>query len=720
VVNNSPLTEIVGSAFTDWKVEGLLQTGLQLQMALSGATQQAEVSVNTSWQEVDLLVEPGNISLSGINGQLSYSSDRGFDSRELTGKLWQQPVAVQLGQSNPPTVSASGDVVAGSYDPASSVLEVDFSTRVDMADIRQWLGLDMLAFAEGETDAKIAIRIAPGHGPVLGLGSDLLGVGLDLPQPWGKSPLQSSLLQVTFPLAGEAPLLDIELQSDLHIQLQLSEGRFTAGALVFYGPPGAIDPGVFRIGGHTPVVDADQWLDFISRYIEDDLLASIETEGGVSVQIEDLGTDTLNLMGQDFSDVVFSLELDAGLLATSAETDWLAGSLRLGAAGEKTTLNIEYLDLDKLDQLNLAGADGGEPLDLPDMDVNLSGLHRGIESLGGLSFTLTTEGETLSVENILGSFAGLDIKADHSATLRWFQGREQNRTTLQAVAGVQDLGRTMEQLGYQKVLETESGQFNVNLEWPGGPHSFSLEDSEGSVTIALGQGHFLSVPSGASGALRVVSILNLADIIGRLSLSQMFESCIPFHTVDGEVFLSDGIIEVANMEVEGSSSGFQFSGIADVESESLEGNLVVTLPVANNLPWIVALTAGLPVAAGVFVVSKVFQKQMNRFSSGVYQVSGTWDDPQVNFVRIFDDSSAVDDQSGNKPGAANTQPEDPNGFTGLGALPDPDNPMELESVPDSNVDEESQPASDPNTPAESQSSPDQEDYPDQLPVDDSS
>jgi hypothetical protein len=90
------------------------------------------------------------------------------------------------------------------------------------------------------------------------------------------------------------------------------------------------------------------------------------------------------------------------------------------------------------------------------------------------------------------------------------------------------------------------------------------------------------------------------------------------------------------MDVEGSSS-FQFSGVSDVENQSLTGELIATLPVASNLPWIAALAAAsLPVAAGVFVVSKVFNSQMNRLSSAVYRVGGTWRDPEVTFDHIFD------------------------------------------------------------------------------------
>ncbi|MBE9538041.1 MAG: hypothetical protein IMF06_03110 [Proteobacteria bacterium] len=510
-----------------------------------------------------------------------------------------------------------------------------------MSSIQQWLDLGILRLAKGETDADIRIRVVPGAGALLTVESDLRGVTLDLPEPWGKPEKQRAPLKVDFPLGGDSSLLELQLRADLQLHLQLSEGQFTGAALGFYQAPAELELGMLRIGGHSPLVDTRQWQDFIARYIEGDLLASIEAGGGMSVAIDELGADTLVLFGQDLRDVVFSLESQSGSWNIFAETDWVSGTLQLGAEGEPWSLDVQYLDIDKLGQLNMAGSTEGEPLDLPDMAVSIKGLHSGPNSLGELTFNLRTDADTLVAENILGNIVGLKMDTENPASLSWAQGEPDNKTRLDALLHFSDLGATLEQLGYQKILETESGQFKVALQWPGGPQSFTLTDAQGFMTVALGEGAFLSAPAGASGALRVLNILNLAEIIGRLSLSHMFKSGIAFHGVDGEFFLRDGSIEVANLEIEGSTSGFQFSGIADTESESLEGNLVVTLPVANNLPWIVALTAGLPVAAGVFVVSKVFQKQVNRFTSGVYRVSGPWDDPKVDFVKIFDDSAAA-------------------------------------------------------------------------------
>ena len=130
------------------------------------------------------------------------------------------------------------------------------------------------------------------------------------------------------------------------------------------------------------------------------------------------------------------------------------------------------------------------------------------------------------------------------------------------------------------------------------------------------------------------------------------------------------------MEVKGPSS-FQFSGVADVAGRSMDGELVATLPVVNNLPWVAAFTASLPVAAGVYVVSKLLQKQVNRLSSAVYSVTGSWEDPQVEFEHIFDSSGEriADAATAVAAGQDSFSAPDPNSPMSPGAAPDPQDTM---------------------------------------------
>jgi uncharacterized protein YhdP len=81
-----------------------------------------------------------------------------------------------------------------------------------------------------------------------------------------------------------------------------------------------------------------------------------------------------------------------------------------------------------------------------------------------------------------------------------------------------------------------------------------------------------------------------------------------------------------------------------MNTEQLDMTMGVTLPLASNLPWIVALAAGLPTAAGVYIISKVLDKQVDQISSAVYKVTGSFTDPQIKFDSLFDTEDGYEKQ----------------------------------------------------------------------------
>jgi uncharacterized protein (TIGR02099 family) len=669
VVNDSPLTTIVGSAFADWRLRGELYTHLNLRMNLTDKSSAPQVEVATRWEGVDLDIMPGNLPVRALHGEFNYSTTEGFSSRNLAGELWGKPVAASVSQRN--------QAQRAVYAAGSSLVEVALATTAQMSDVQSWLNLPLLGFAQGQAEADVRILVAAGERPLLTLESELTGVSLDLPDPWRKAATDQLPLHLEFPLAAGSNVLSLNLGDDLKLKLNLANGILRGGALAVSAEPGPLDDGLLRITGHAPFMQADEWIDFVAKYFasgarlpEDkpgagetspgeadgagSTSSSVVTEGEqLTILIDQLQADRLVIWNQEFQDVLFSLAVEDPLWRLSFDTDWLRGKLLLAQDEALSLLNIDYLDLAGLADLDLTPDDLDLPPDdmtpddnkqqvlkLPDLDVSIKSLNQADRALGNLSFDLRSDGAVLTAQDIVGDIAGMTLRAEHAGKLVWRQGPD-SQSALQARLYFEDLGQTLEHFGYQKILETKKGQFDLDLNWPGPPQDFSLQGGKGSVLVNIDSGSFLEAPSGATGALRVVSILDLADIVRRLSLSHMFESGIPFASVKGEVFLHGGTIEVVQMDVQGGSS-FQFSGISDVATQRLEGDLVATLPVANNLPWMAALTASLPIAAGVYVVSKVFKKQMNRISSAVYSISGSWDDPQVKFDHIFDDTSPRD------------------------------------------------------------------------------
>lgn len=637
VVNESLLGELVGDAFSNWQASGQLRTSLQLELNLADKAVPPVVQVDTRWSDVDLDINPGKLPLRSLNGELSYSSASGFSSRDLHGSLWQEQVAAVVRQRPLP---GQDSVVFG-----KSVLEVALDSGVAMADVQDWLSLEALTLAQGRAEVQGRVELSPGEKPLLILESDLQGVGLDLPPPWTKAASSSTPFSIRMPLGAEQSVLQMALGDDLALQLDITGGAMSGASLGIAAAPAPLQPATVLVTGQAALVDVAAWDRFINRYLVADSgdggQASIvgEPTPALQVKIDALQAAQLLIWGRDIADVTFELDFGSFGWRVQAETEWGRGSYRQPVDGV-ADLDVEFLELSCIDQLVADAAVQSEAapdvLQLPEMRVRVGQLNRQGAVLGDLNFKLDTQGPLLRIRGLTGHVAGMELGRDEPGSLDWQQG---GQTQLTTSLHFSDFGQTLRQLGYEKFMETERGRLDLSLSWPGSPQEFSLAGGSGSVLIDVGEGRFLETPAGATGALKVVGVLNLAEVVQRLSLTHMFESGIPFHTIDGEVFLHSGTIEVTAVDVKGKSSGFSFSGISDVASRSLDGELVATLPVANNLPWVAALAGGLPIAAGVFVVSKVFEKQVNRLSSGVYSIGGTWDEPQISFDRIFDDAT---------------------------------------------------------------------------------
>jgi uncharacterized protein YhdP len=170
-----------------------------------------------------------------------------------------------------------------------------------------------------------------------------------------------------------------------------------------------------------------------------------------------------------------------------------------------------------------------------------------------------------------------------------------------------------------------------------------MHDMSGSLKFAARNGRFPDSSSSASGAARVLGIFNFDNLMRRLrfDFTDIYKSGIAYDRLDGATQFNDGKMQfVSPLEITGPGSMFRITGDIDFGLDRANMELVATLPVASNLPWFAALAGGVPLAAGAYVFSKVFESSVNNLSSVVYTITGNWADPQVNFKRIYDSPSA--------------------------------------------------------------------------------
>jgi len=293
---------------------------------------------------------------------------------------------------------------------------------------------------------------------------------------------------------------------------------------------------------------------------------------------------------------------------------------------------------------------------IPAIDVIIHQLSWGQRALGSWRFDIRTDQNHVFAHHIVGNFADMTIdggdadgKADDNADdttkggeLIWSRENGVESTRFKGQARATDFAKVLDNLGYEQMITTEAASFDIAMQWPGAPSDYGVEALKGTVAIDMQKGAFLNAPSGANSTLKVVSFLNLSNILKRLQLdfSDLSQRGYAFDKLKGNVKFDQGVLSVDDpILVDGSSSEVRIGGDVYWPTETLDLEIAVTLPIGSNLPWVAALTGyGLPVAAGVYVASKVLKEQVDKLSSVVYRMQGPWGEPQVTMRRLFNDS----------------------------------------------------------------------------------
>ena len=694
LLRESPIYGIAQPVLDDISLEGFIHGELGLVLDMYSASAEPEVNVALQIEGGALESNILMLSATDVSGDLRFDSKVGFTSQQLLASVFDNPVEVQLG------AGSSGMDDAG-------ILDAKLKLLFPLNQASSWLaaisGLDSLPDFElsqlpANGSTSVTVRLGVGAETTVGISTDLAGISIDLPAPMGKPSEVYSPLEVNFTV-GDHPW-DIFWYRRLQGRVYREAGEFI-GAAVDLTPrwrPGALtDPSSregLHVSGRLPWIELEPWLAAL------DTLPSLNMGAPeAALTIADVSLQTVVFGGVNLGPITIDLTPFDTWDMLGVNADWLDAELTLHRNQQSTALIINDLNLDLMPDLlagsqlpQRASSDGSredeaspvgddlasevdgasrltthpEPPELTaPLDVIIANLRHQGQSLGAASFVITSGDGVLEARDIRGNLADIDL--GEGSRLQWRRvadadvGVSPFVTTLALNGTVRNLGNTFKALAIEPVVETRSGRMLAELSWPGGPSEIDLLALSGAVEIQLREGSFLPVPSGATGFVRLLSLLNLAGLFERANVTRLFEPGVAFKKAAGVVSFQPGSIEIPDFRIDGPGGGFQFDSDIDLITQTIDGELVVTLPLVDNIPWVAALTAGLPVAAGAYLVSKVFEDQVKSLSSGVYSVSGELAQPEVKFLRVFDATSnrarVTDDPAGGDTPAATAVPE---------------------------------------------------------------
>lgn len=687
LLREGQLRKSLGDNFDTWSMTGAMKGTVALGIPLGNVhSQSAYQQVNVELDVPRLDIGNLNISVSELAGSLSYRNDTGLFSEALTGKLFGEPLDA--------TISSSG---MGSGQPET---RLTLANAVDARQLAYWTQRPEVMFLTGRIPYEADIRLFHGREaksadfrrqtPVqfeqdaiahIDVRSSLKGATAHLPAPYGKTAEQVMPLRLQLWLQPHQSLVQLDYSDDVQALFRSSrvDERRLLNAAIGIGEPAQFlaQPG-FEVSGFLPKVDIDAWRDVLNRY---DAYSTqfTPTQAPVDVLDDWRTPDAATLVaGLPFKASLVVGEHYVGTLrlenlhvvAEPLQRGWRVGVNNDAITGQlliprtalvplevsiaRLALTREALGVTETGELadEVLADDERELLDprqLPLANITIDSLWLDDSNYGRWSMHLRPTLNGVVIERILGGIRGIAVNSaepGEGATLSWLHTPDGMQSRFIGSLAANDLSSVMKAWGQSEMIESKRAKFTGDIYWKGAPQDVSLEKLMGSLNVDIAQGRFNRDTGAGEGILRLMSILNFDTLARRMrfDFSDLYKSGLAYDTISGQLAFNQGTINfVEPLLVQTPSSGMQLVGSIDLNQQTLDTRLIATLPVAGNLTFFAALATGLPAAAGIYVVSKLFKRQVDQATSMSYTIQGSWDNPQMRFDRLFESEKSLRD-----------------------------------------------------------------------------
>ncbi len=611
-IRASPLTQWMTFVEPDWDGAGDLELSgrffVPLVEARAGAPLTAEVEFGFAGSSLDL---PNyRLAVADLVGDLSYQYPYGLSSPPMAASLFGRPA----------TVTASAEDGLINFAISGDATEGDVYRLADMADLGVASGRFRFdAIVSLPTDDRV---------PSLTVATPLEGVAIDLPGEFGKTADDPRNTRAHLRFLDDFIAMDVE-HGPVEGWLHIDEAPLR-GALGVRRPPPLVPLTADEvvITGDTWEVDVQEWSG-----------GAEALEFPAPWRLVRFETGQLTIEATPFKRVAISGTYRDGATSLTFDGKDLKG--RLEDAGEgPLKLHFERIILPPDEEDPESEED---PLDvaiidqLPEADVQIDSLHFGEEDFGRWSFEIRHRPDGVLFDNLEAQVKDTAISAPDGV----FWHRHNDRSEAEAHLVMADLKEVLPQWDYEPSLRSESAELHVDASWPGSPLNVTINGLTGKAYFRATNGHFIDVEGGAG--TRIFSLLNINTIFKRMNFDfkDVTGEGVSFDTLKADTKLNAGTLEfVEPAKMKGSGSDFKMGGSINLIDGIMNDNeMIVTLPVSDSLPWYAVYVSLANPVAGLAVLAgqQALKKPIKQLSTAKYQISGSWDDPDVKFVGIWDD-----------------------------------------------------------------------------------
>jgi uncharacterized protein (TIGR02099 family) len=645
----SPISSETKQVIEQLDINGSVEVGLELDIPLSDDSSVA-YQVESKFDSVDVRHIGTDLQFNNVKGMLKVSSLTGVTASGITAEFLGQKADLNIStrtnttQNNTETelvniLETKNEVALNSQTVITVDSEIPVASLLSYFQQNEIFGLSGMLKYHAELDV-------PNQGedyPKLTVTSGLKGVTFDCPAPFKKSAWEESDLALSLMIGPEKMNLDFNLKSArspeiegalTFVENKLSSGEVLIGKVVSKN----MDAQGITIAANLEKAELQPWLEFIKKSISG--LGSSESD---LLQRIDLNVGDLEAYGQNFKNTQATIRKPEDSWEIDLKGNSIQGKITVPL--KETALNIQlehiYLESEKI--VN-DGADnnGGvavqsveevfDPRELPEITFETKKLVKDKLNYGAWKTHIIPNEHGAVFKGIKGNIGGaafdgqLNWKLDDSA-----EGKETHTSILTMDMKGDKFENLTKAFDKGLLVSSENFEASVSLVWPGYPPEFQLANVSGSLLLKMEDG-FLNTEDAKTGALRVFGILNAESIMRRLKLdfSDLYKSGVGYDALSVKTTINRGLLSFTEpLVIDGPSSSYLINGSVDLKKETLDMDMLVRLPVVQNLP-LAALILGAPQIGGaVWLVDKLLGEPLSAITTARYDITGSWEKPEV-------------------------------------------------------------------------------------------
>jgi uncharacterized protein (TIGR02099 family) len=582
---------------------------------------QTHVSGNLKLDNTSICLPQINLNLKNLQGALAFH-ENSAETRLITGSYSEKPFQLKM---------ASQQVLGGKRTSAH------LQASVAMADLQEISQLPLLKFLKGQTlyDANLDLFF-PKEGRLktsLAISSQLQGVESNLPCPFNKSKTTTLPTNVY-----------IDNKDNSH-KLIFTIGKISNGVLSYRSKNGSMsfDRGHIVFGdkqaqaqlpltsglkftGNLAELSLPEWkkIKKTNKGNGYSLLKCLALINQVDLKVNRLQLSNQWVLGES-SITTFSRNDGLSYLINSSSAN---GEIQVPSYDRhqpiKVLMKSLYFPAGSIEPTQLL------PRDIPALDVSIENLFYKQKHISHIDVKLRPKGNDLLIKQILMK----DSNASFSASGIWREVNGHHVTLLNGSIKSNNLGAFLNQWQFTDNMVKGRGGANFNLSWQNTPLDPESKSLNGLINLHFTQGRISKLTSQVNfgmGIGRILTLFSLQTLPRRLTLdfSDLTKPGYSFDEMEGLLQFKGGNIFTENASIDGPVAKVSIKGRIGLVNKDYNLRLTINPYVTSSLPVVATITAGPIAGAATWLIDKVLSHQVKQMTAIHYNVTGTWNNPNL-------------------------------------------------------------------------------------------